>query len=368
MNSVPDEHQDDIILGLKNLRVKYTNKIIIGRLTIHSLRNKFELLSSLIGGKIDTFMISETKLDATFPTNQFFIQGYSTVYRLDRYDKGGGIMLFVKDGIITFPSDQYSFPVEFEAFCTELNLRRKKWLVFCIYNPHNRFIKHHLKELRKTIEFYSKMYENIMIMGDFNAEISEPNSAFFCTFCNFKSLINKPTCYKNPDNPSCIDLILTNCLNYFQNSLTFETGLSDFHKLILTLFKSEIPQQRPNIISHQNYKRFDSHTFECVISKKTEENTSMDFEVFKRTTVDTLDKYAPLKKKYLRANHSNFVTKELSKAIINRSKLRNQFLKNRSVESSMKYNKQRNICVALLRKTKRKYYEDLRLSDVNDNK
>ena len=34
----------------------------------------------------------------------------------------------------------------------------------------------------------------------------------------------------------------------------------------------------------------------------------------------------------------------------------------------MKYNKQRNIRVALLRKTKRKYYEDLRLSDVNDNK
>ena len=44
----------------------------------------------------------------------------------------------------------------------------------------------------------------------------------------------------------------------------------------------------------------------------------MDFEAFKRTIVDTLDKYAPLKKKYLRANHSNFVTKELSKAIMNR--------------------------------------------------
>ena len=94
----------------------------------------------------------------------------------------------------------------------------------------------------------------------------------------------------------------------------------------------------------------------------------MDFDAFKRTIVDTLDKYAPLNKKYLTANHSNFVTKELSKAIMNRSRLRNQFLKNRSIQSRMKYNKQINICVALLRKTKRKYYEDLRLSDVNDNK
>ena len=159
INSVPDEHQDDIILELKNLRVKYSNKIIMGHLNIDSIRNKFELLSLIDG---------------------------------DRNDKGGEIMLFVKDGIITFPLDRYSFPVGFEAFCIELNLRKKKWLIFCIYNPHNRFIKHRPKELGKAIEFYSKTYENIIIMGDFNAEISESNLASFCTFYNFKSLINEP--------------------------------------------------------------------------------------------------------------------------------------------------------------------------------
>ena len=165
MNSVPEEHWDDIILGLTNLCVKYFNKIIMGHLNINSLGNKFELLSSLIGGKIEILMISETKWNATFPANQFFIQGYSTVYRLDRNDKGGWIILFVKDGIITFPLDRYYLPVGFEAFWIELNLRKKKSLIFFIYNPHNRFIKHHLKELGKAIEFYSKTYENIIVMG-----------------------------------------------------------------------------------------------------------------------------------------------------------------------------------------------------------
>ena len=61
MISVPDEHQDDIILGLKNLRVEYSNKIIMEHLNIDSTGNKFELLSSLIGGKIDILMIGETK-------------------------------------------------------------------------------------------------------------------------------------------------------------------------------------------------------------------------------------------------------------------------------------------------------------------
>ena len=77
---------------------------------------------------------------------------------------------------------------------------------------------------------------------------------------------NNPTCYKHPDNSVYIDLILTNSPNCFQSSSTFETGFSGFHKLILTFFRSEILQQRPNIISYQNYKRFDRHL--SVTSKK----------------------------------------------------------------------------------------------------
>ena len=72
-----------MILRLKILHVNYSNNIIMGHLNINSVRNKFELTSSVMDGKIDFPMISEAKLDLTFPTNQFFIQGYSTVYILD---------------------------------------------------------------------------------------------------------------------------------------------------------------------------------------------------------------------------------------------------------------------------------------------
>ena len=93
VNSIPDEHQDDIILALKNLCVQYSNKIIMQYLDINFKVNKFKVLSSPIGSKIDILMTSETKLDVIFPTNQFFIQGHSTVYRLHQNDKGGGVML-----------------------------------------------------------------------------------------------------------------------------------------------------------------------------------------------------------------------------------------------------------------------------------
>ena len=76
-----------------------------------------------------------------------------------------------------------------------------------------------------------------------------------------------------------------------------------------------------------------------------------------------------LKRKCLSANHSNFIIKELSKAIMQKAKLRNLYLKVRSDENRIRYKKQRNICVSLLRKAKRKHFEeDLSIADVNDKR
>ena len=52
---------------------------------------------------------------------------------------------------------------------------------------------------------------------------------------------------------------------------------------------------------------------------------------------------------------------------MHRSKLRNQFLKLRTHEPRLRYNKQRSLYVTLLRKAKTKYYNDIEMSDVNDN-
>ena len=84
--------------------------------------------------------------------------------------------------------------------------------------------------------------------------------------------------------------------------------------------------------------------------------------------MELLKKVAALKTKFLRTNHSKFVTKDLSKAIMLRTKLRNQFLKKRTLQARTKYKKQRNICVSLVKKAKQNYYENLDLKDINDNK
>ena len=87
--------------------------------------------------------------------------------------------------------------------------------------------------------------------------------------------------------------------------------------------------------------------------------SDLSVDVFKMTFLNALNSFAPVKKKYLRANHSKFVNKELSKAMMLRTKLRNKFLKQKTTETRSGYNKQRNVCVSILRKAKRSYFENL---------
>ena len=77
--------------------IKHVNKLIITHLNINSLTNKFEFLVEFIRGKVDILMISETKIDESFPLGQFKINGFNAPFRLDRSSNGGGIMLFVRN-------------------------------------------------------------------------------------------------------------------------------------------------------------------------------------------------------------------------------------------------------------------------------
>ena len=95
---------------------------------------------------------------------------------------------------------------------------------------------------------------------------------------------------------------------------------------------------------------------------------SRNVKFFKNIFLKVLNKHVPIKTKYLRANQSSFVTKKLSKAIMLKSKLRNQYLKCKSKEARARYKIQRNLCVTLLRKAERDNYEYLELGKVNDSK
>ena len=75
-----------------------------------------------------------------------------------------------------------------------------------------------------------------------------------------------------------------------------------------------------------------------------------------------------MKKKILRANNSTFMNKQFSKTIMTRPRYKNRYNKNPTSENKVKYNKQRNICVNLLKKAKREYYNNIDIKLLNDNR
>ena len=92
--------------------------------------------------------------------------------------------------------------------------------------------------LSKNLDLYSSQYEINIIIGDFNVGVSDLYLKYFRNAHNLRSLIKESTFYKNPENPSCIDLILTNSHLSFQGSCVVETGLSDFHRMVVTIMKT----------------------------------------------------------------------------------------------------------------------------------
>lgn len=75
----------------------------------------------------------------------------------------------------------------------ELNLRKKKWLLCCSCNPKYSQILHHLKKIGKDLDVLTSNYDNIILMGDFNAKPADAAVSDFCEIYNLKNIISEKT-------------------------------------------------------------------------------------------------------------------------------------------------------------------------------
>ena len=135
----------------------------------------------------------------------------------------------------------------------------------------------------------------------------------FCDTFGLKRLVKDATCYKNPENPSSIDLIVTNNPRSFQNSGVIETVLSDFHSMVVTIMKTFFERLKPRVINYRDYKSFENKLFRekllFELSNSTLEENADDSEEFIEIRQKTLNRHAPAKQKFVRGNHLSFINK-----------------------------------------------------------
>ena len=167
-----------------------------------------------------------------------------------------------------------------------------------------------MTHIGKGLDSLSSKYYDFILMGDFNADLSNDFVDSFCGSYSLKSLIKKPTCFKNPDHPISIDLILTNRQKGFQNSTIIETGLFDFHKHTVPVLKSYLKKLKPKELIYRDFKNFSNQQFRTELAKELNENNfgTSQFELFQTISLGLLNKLAPSKKKILRNNQSSFIT------------------------------------------------------------
>ena len=172
-SSGKESENNDPYQTLNSIRVSNVDRLIVGQLNINSLKNKLEGLKLIVKGNIDILIITESKLDDTFPINQFIIQGFAPPFRADRNKNGGGVIIYVREDIPSREMTVHPTAINFEGIFFEINLKKSKWLLFGGYNPHKDNISNFLNQLGPILDYYMPKYDNFLLLGDFNSEMSE---------------------------------------------------------------------------------------------------------------------------------------------------------------------------------------------------
>ena len=204
-------------------------------------------LKESIKNMFDVFMLSECKLDMSFPDTQFQIANYNNMFRKDRNKSGGGLFFYVNQDLNCKIVNTYNFPTDIEILHLELALTKRKWLILVLYKTPSLRSEIFISEVTKALTFYSEKYDNILLMGDFNMTPENHHLKDFTDSNDFDNLIKEPTCFKST-SPTTIDLFLTNRKGCFMKSSTNETGISDHHKPMYTFPKSTYAKRKPKFV------------------------------------------------------------------------------------------------------------------------
>ena len=193
---------------LRKLRLKYPrnpNKII----------NVGEFIGRL---QLDYFVISETQLDSSFPSAQFHVVDFEIRNRWDRNKSGVGLIEFVKKGILTKRLKDLEKNLS-ETICTEITISKKRWFCMSVYRPPSSSnIDTFFSELTISLSKAVNKFDNPIIMGDFNLDITKEDCSDFDKLEELRDAFN----LTNLLNPKHVISIITNRqLIYFSRASNY---------------------------------------------------------------------------------------------------------------------------------------------------
>ena len=152
-----------------------------------------------------------------------------------------------------------------EGIFVEIDLRKSKWLLFATYKPTSSSNDNYFFQVNKVLDAHGSKYENTVLIGDLNTTDADEKLVEFLEDRKLSNLVHFPTFFMIETNPSTIDLIITNKPKSFQNTIGVFTGISDFHKMVLTSMKTTFPKAVPKEITYRDMKNLDKKPLNVIL-------------------------------------------------------------------------------------------------------
>ena len=112
-------------------------------------------------------------------------------FRLDVTGRKGGLLVFVNNDIPSKYLRIFYLPGDIQAISFQINLKQRKLRVVSIYRPPDKKLDYFLSSITVFLDHYLKSYEDFVIMGDFNANESNPAMETFLNQHKCKNIIRE---------------------------------------------------------------------------------------------------------------------------------------------------------------------------------
>ncbi len=185
------------------------------------------------------------------------------------------------------------------------------------------------------------------------------------------NIVKEPTCLKSQDNPSLIDVILVAKPRRLHETVVFDTGLIDFHKIICVCTKVYVPWEGPRQIVYRSFKSFDENKYKEDISMIPFRASYIFDDIddvvgcHNKLLSDVVDIYAPLKQRMLQKDSVPYMNSKLRKVQYRRNKLRNRYWDSKNSQNWEAYGKMRNKANVTKRQSEKVYFKGKCLKNGN---
>ena len=370
--SNPPETESTIV----DVRQINPSEAFIMHLNINSLQNKFEELKTLNQAlQAHILVISETKINSSYPNSQFALSGYH-MYRKDRVKGGGGIITYVSSSV---PSRKLTLAKSYktlEAIAIEVRIGRRYIVCLAVYRPpkqsgkktlqRNSYAQSVEQEINDLVMWASLQKQTIVLVGDLNMDRLKPNEREGKILTDLEE-VNNMTCMISeptritPNSSTLLDVILTNTSELFRKCGVYDPAISD-HSLVFGIMKENVCKCKSKVITFRSLKNTDIEQLNRDLLNAPWHVADIfndiddKYNYWSGLFESVVDAHAPLKRKKVRDKDTPYMTMEWKKAIRNKRKYAIKFAKDHTEENFELKKKYRNIANKERRKAVRAYW------------